>query len=116
MNKKSWLLGAGSLVAVVAAVELLVHLYAGRQYGFFVDELYYLACGQHLAWGYVDHGPLVAVQARLAYFIPEHAADPSIRPADEELWAEVTVPRKGPPRPIQLGVKKNGILTPLKLN
>jgi len=57
-----------------------------------------------------------AVQARLAYFIPEHVTDPSIRPADEELWAEVTVPRRGPPRPIQLGVKKNGILTPLKLN
>jgi hypothetical protein len=65
LNKKSWLLGAGSLVAVVAAVELLVHLYAGRQYGFFVDELYYLACGQHLAWGYVDQPPLIALIARI---------------------------------------------------
>jgi hypothetical protein len=35
-------------------------------YGYFRDELYYLICGRHLAWGYVDHGPLVAVQARLA--------------------------------------------------
>ena len=32
----------------------------------FRDELYYLICGRHLAWGYVDNGPLVAVQARLA--------------------------------------------------
>jgi hypothetical protein len=53
---------------------------------------------------------------QIAYFIPEHVPDPSIRAADEELWAEVTVPRKGPPRPIQLGVKKNGVITPLKLN
>jgi hypothetical protein len=53
---------------------------------------------------------------QIAYFIPEHVPDPSLRPADEELWAEVTVPRKGPPRPIQLGVKKNGQITPLKLN
>jgi hypothetical protein len=52
----------------------------------------------------------------VAFFIPEHAADPSRRPADEELWAEVTVPRKGPARPIRLGVKKNGVLTPLALD
>lgn len=24
----------------------------------FIDELYYLACARHLAWGYVDHPPL----------------------------------------------------------
>lgn len=34
-------------------------------YGYFRDELYYLICGRHLAWGYVDQGPVVAVQARL---------------------------------------------------
>jgi hypothetical protein len=51
---------------------------------------------------------------RLAFFIPEHVPDPSIRAADEELWAEVTLPRKGAPRPIRLAVKKNGVLTPLQ--
>jgi hypothetical protein len=51
----------------------------------------------------------------LAFFIPESVADPSIRPAGEELWVEVTIPRKGSPRPIRLGVKKNGTLTPLAL-
>jgi hypothetical protein len=34
-------------------------------YSYFRDEFYYIACGRHLAWGYVDHGPVVAVQARL---------------------------------------------------
>lgn len=53
---------------------------------------------------------------RVAYFIPDGVPDPSLRPPDEELWAEVTVPRRGPPRPLQLGVRKNGVLTPLKLN
>ncbi len=35
-------------------------------WGLWRDEFYYLACGQRLAWGYVDHGPIVALQARLA--------------------------------------------------
>jgi hypothetical protein len=50
------------------------------------------------------------------YFIPEHADDPSQRPFGEELWVEVTVPPTGPPRPIRLGIKKNGALTPLDLH
>jgi len=50
----------------------------------------------------------------VAYFIPEHVPDPSIRGADEELWVEVTVPKRGAPRPIQLGVKKGELLTPLE--
>ncbi len=49
----------------------------------------------------------------LAYFIPEHAPDPSRRPPGEELWAEVSVPEKGPPRPIRLGVRKDGVLRPI---
>jgi hypothetical protein len=51
----------------------------------------------------------------VAYFIPEHAQDPSIRPQGEELWVEVSVPRKGPPRPIRLGIRKGGQLQPLDL-
>ncbi len=34
-----------------------VLLFAGR-YGYFRDELYYIACSDHLAFGYVDHPPL----------------------------------------------------------
>ena len=49
----------------------------------------------------------------LAYFIPSDAPDPSRRQAGEELWVEVTVPRQGLPRPIRLGIKRDGILTPL---
>ena len=52
----------------------------------------------------------------LAYFIPEHVPDPSRRGPGEELWVEVTLPKAGPPRPIRLGVKKDGVLTPLDLD
>jgi hypothetical protein len=52
----------------------------------------------------------------LAFFIPEHVPDPSVRAPGEELWVELTLPRKGAPRPIRLAVKKDGVLTPLDLD
>lgn len=53
----------------------------------------------------------------VAFFIPEHIKDPSLRAEGEELWVEVTIPRTGPPRPIQLGIKKgDGPITPLTLH
>jgi hypothetical protein len=58
------------LAVIFASAELLLTfgltLYTQKiGYGYFRDEFYYIACGRHLAWGYVDHGPVVAVQARL---------------------------------------------------
>ena len=47
-------------VYALAALAVLIHFFFNRQYGYFRDELYYAACGEHLAWGYVDHAPLVA--------------------------------------------------------
>ncbi|MFE9692228.1 ArnT family glycosyltransferase [Micromonospora sp. NPDC005806] len=52
-----WLLGA--------AVSTMLLLLAGR-YGYHRDELYFLLCGRHLDWGYVDQGPLAPALARLA--------------------------------------------------
>lgn len=58
-------LDLGATVWLLAAIKLGVHLYAGRHYGYFVDELYYLACGDHLDWGYVDQPPLIALVVKL---------------------------------------------------
>jgi len=45
-------------VWILAAAGTVLHFLFNRQYGFFRDELYYAACGEHPAWGYVDHSPL----------------------------------------------------------
>jgi len=64
----------------------------------------------------VRNGQSVAVvQSPVAYFIPESVPDPSRRAPGEELWVEVTIPKVGLPRPIQLGVKKDGVITPLEV-
>ncbi len=60
-------------------------------------------------------GALAQLSPPLAFFLPEHAPDPSQRPAGEELWAEVTLPERGAPRPIRLGVRRAGQPEPIPL-
>ena len=55
-----------AIVGAIALAKLVLHLATANMYGLFVDELYFLACGEHLAWGYVDMPPLTALQAWLA--------------------------------------------------
>ena len=47
------------------------------------------------------------------FFISEHAASPLPLHPGQELWIEVTVPPKGPPRPIQLALKQDNAWMPL---
>jgi hypothetical protein len=54
------------MLFALACGKLLIQLAGINHYGFFRDELYYIACGQHLAWGYVDQPPLIAFVAWIA--------------------------------------------------
>ena len=59
-------------------------------------------------------GSVALLGKPLAFFLPEHSPDPSRRPPGETLWAEVTLPRQGPPRPLRLGVQRQaGPIAPL---
>ena len=60
-------------------------------------------------------GLIAGLDQPVAFFIPEHIPDPSLRPPGEELWAEVTVPRRGSPRPIRLAVRRGESFTPLDI-
>lgn len=56
--------GPLAIGAYFALFKLVLHFVFNSNYGYFRDELYFLACGEHLAWGYPDHAPLVALMAR----------------------------------------------------
>jgi hypothetical protein len=49
----------------------------------------------------------------VAYFLPEHARDPSLGAKPGELWVEATFPPHAAPRPIQLGLLRGGRIEPL---
>src|SRR6201981_125325 len=66
------------LALTFAAIKLVLHIamtmweqHVG--YSYFRDEFYYIMCGRHLAWGYVDHGPIVALQARASELLFGHS-------------------------------------------
>jgi hypothetical protein len=50
------------------------------------------------------------------FFIADTAKAPLPVQKDQELWIEVTVPPKGPPRPLALALKENGVWKPLALD
>ncbi|HET7295041.1 MAG TPA: glycosyltransferase family 39 protein, partial [Vicinamibacteria bacterium] len=60
-DAKLLLAGGSGLVLAIAAAKLLLHLATASRYGYVGDELYFLACGEHLDWGYVDQPPLIGL-------------------------------------------------------
>ena len=57
---------ATTLLYAMSGGILLLHLLLSGRYGYFRDELYFLDCARHLAWGYVDMAPMIALVSRLA--------------------------------------------------
>jgi hypothetical protein len=68
------------------------------------------------------------LQDQVNFYLPENAKDPTptrhghwdvqkmqwiADPNAPELWMEVTVPPIGPPRPVQLALKENGVWKPI---
>jgi hypothetical protein len=51
---------------IIAAIYFLAHMATATRYGYFRDALYYLACAEHLDWGYVDQPPLIVFIAWIA--------------------------------------------------
>jgi hypothetical protein len=58
--------GVSPVVYIIALATFTLHLAFYEGFGIFRDELYFLACADHLDWGYVDQPPAVAVVAWIA--------------------------------------------------
>ncbi|MGA7934021.1 MAG: glycosyltransferase family 39 protein [Kovacikia sp.] len=50
----------------LAGAKLILHFSTNGHYGYEEDELYYMASGEHLDWGYTEFPPLVAIVAHLS--------------------------------------------------
>ena len=66
VNRTNRSSSATIVVLCLAAAKVVFHLATAGRYGIFRDELYYLACSEHLDWGYVDQPPLIAFVAWIA--------------------------------------------------
>lgn len=56
---------------------------------------------------------------RVLFFVPERTQafeKEMFQRNAPEVWAEVTIPHAGPPRPIRLGFKKEGNIDPIAVN
>jgi Dolichyl-phosphate-mannose-protein mannosyltransferase len=58
-DRQSFFAGGMGIVLAIALAKFLFHCYFNNRYGYFRDEFDYMACGDHLAWGYVDQPPLI---------------------------------------------------------
>src|SRR5215468_3213373 len=66
-SRRDW--GKLALIAFFSIAALLIHLLTNGRYGYFRDELYYIACARHLAFGYVDQPPLSILLLRLSQLL-----------------------------------------------
>ncbi len=57
------------VAVIMTAVTAFIHLLCSPYYDFFGDELYFIVCGQHPAFGYADQPPLVPLLSAGLYAI-----------------------------------------------
>jgi hypothetical protein len=68
-QEQSFLADGMYVVFFLALANFVFHWYFNNRYGYFRDEFDYMACGDHLAWGYVDQPPLVPFLIKICRLI-----------------------------------------------
>jgi hypothetical protein len=62
-NRRSTYTG---FILIFVAIKVVLNLFAMPHFGFQRDELLHLALGDHLAWGYKEVPPFIALLAKIS--------------------------------------------------
>jgi len=54
---------------ILSAAAFVIQIATNTNYGIFTDELYYIACGNHLQFGYVDHPAVAPLLTRISMLL-----------------------------------------------
>jgi hypothetical protein len=120
MSRRAVAVSALTVPVAFAVLKLALHAVAITNYGYFRDELYYIACSKHLAWGYVDQPPwsiaiLAAVRALLGDSLVALRLLPALSGAATILLIGLIVPALGGGRVAQALACLCGVLAPVWL-
>jgi 4-amino-4-deoxy-L-arabinose transferase-like glycosyltransferase len=66
LKEQKWFACDMVIAWLLAVAAVLLQMATNGRYGYFRDELYYIATSDHLAWGYVDFAPLASLLMRIS--------------------------------------------------
>ncbi|PSB26192.1 glycosyltransferase family 39 protein [Stenomitos frigidus] len=67
--QRQWFSSDIAILCYLGLCKLLLHFATNHQYGYFGDELYYMAAGEHLDWGFAEGSPLTPAIANLSRWL-----------------------------------------------
>jgi 4-amino-4-deoxy-L-arabinose transferase-like glycosyltransferase len=67
--QRPWFSSDTAILCYLGLFKLLLHFGTNQRYGYFVDELYYRAAGDHLDWGFAEGSPLTPAIANLSRWL-----------------------------------------------
>ncbi|MEM8928549.1 MAG: glycosyltransferase family 39 protein [Bacteroidota bacterium] len=61
------------ILMVLTVLKLSIQVLGNRNYGFHRDELLHLSVSEHLAWGYFEFPPFIALLGKLSYWLFDYS-------------------------------------------
>ncbi|PWN06036.1 ArnT family glycosyltransferase [Rhodohalobacter mucosus] len=61
------------IIGVLALLKLIIHWFGNQNYGFHRDELLHLSVSEHMAWGYFEFPPFIALIGKLSYLLFDYS-------------------------------------------